>query len=145
MTGADAGFVYVDHPADLAVRAWGRTTGEAFAEAARGLFAAMIDVERVAPAEAMRVRLSADSVELLLVDWLAALVAEKDLSGRVFSQFSVDVRLHVRGAELTASAWGESLDRVRHAPRLEVKGITRLGLSVREEEGRWVARYVADV
>jgi SHS2 domain-containing protein len=139
------GFTYLDHTADLAVRAWGGTAGEAFAEAARALGSAMVNLERVRPTTSRAFALRGSSLELLLVDWLAALVAEKDVSGLVFSRFDVDIEENGPEVALRASAWGEPLDRARHEPRSEVKGISLLGLRVRVDGGTWFAEYVADV
>jgi SHS2 domain-containing protein len=141
----DDGFSYLDHAADLAVRAWGPDPGAAFGAAARALVGAMVNLERVEARVRRQFSLRAGSLELLLVDWLAALVAEKDTSGLVFSRFCVDARMDAGVAWLRASAWGEPLDPLRHEARLEVKGISLLGLRVRVDGARWVAEYVADV
>jgi tRNA nucleotidyltransferase (CCA-adding enzyme) len=139
------GFTYLDHTADIAVRAWGGTVGEAFAEAARAVSGAMVSLESVRPTTSRAFTLRGGSLELLLVDWLAALVAEKDVSGLVFARFDVDVKEDGPEVALRASAWGEPLDRDRHEPRSEVKGISLLGLRVRVDGGTWFAEYVADV
>jgi SHS2 domain-containing protein len=139
------GFAYRDHTADLAVRAWGATVGEAFAEAARALLGAMVNLDRVRPTELREFSLRAGSLELLLVDWLSALVAEKDTSGLVFSRFCAEVAQYEGGPSLRAAAWGEPLDPPRHEARSEVKGISLLGLRVRAEGTMWIAEYVADV
>lgn len=139
------GYAYLDHAADLAVRAWGSSLDEAFSEAAMALFSAMVRTERVVPNEAREVALSAPSLDLLLVDWLASLVALKDTAGLVFGRFEVRVAAGRTSSALAATAWGEPLDPARHEPGSEVKGISLLGLRVREEHGRWTAEYVADV
>jgi SHS2 domain-containing protein len=139
------GFAYLDHTADIAVRAWGGTVGEAFAEAARALVGAMVSLDRVRPMTSRAFELQGGSLELLLVDWLASLVAEKDVSGLVFARFDVEIEEDGTKVALRASAWGEPLDRDRHEPRAEVKGISLLGLCVRVEGGTWFAEYVADV
>jgi len=139
------GFAYLDHTADIAVRAWGGTVGEAFAEAARALVGAMVSLERVRPMTSRAFELQGSSLGLLLVDWLASLVAEKDVSGLVFARFDVEIEEDGTKVALRASAWGEVLDAARHEPRAEVKGISLLGLCVRVEGGTWFAEYVADV
>jgi SHS2 domain-containing protein len=139
------GFAYLDHTADIAVRAWGGTVGEAFAEAARALVGAMVSLERVRPMTSRAFELQGSSLEPLLVDWLACLVAEKDVSGLVFARFDVEIEEDGTKVALRASAWGELLDRDRHEPRAEVKGISLLGLCVWVEGGTWFAEYVADV
>ncbi len=145
MDRADEGYTYVDHTADMAVRAWGPTPGAAFAAAGRALTEAMVNLERVDGRVRREFAARADSLELLLVDWLAGLVAEKDTSGLVFSRFRVETHVGAGGASLRASAWGEPLDPERHEARTEVKGISLLGLCVRRDGARWVVEYVADV
>lgn len=145
MAGRDAGFAYLDHTADLAVRAWGPTLAEAFAAAARAVTDAMVDVDRVRPTVEREFALSAPSTDLLLVEWLGALLAEKDVSGLVFSRYRIDVGESAGGATLRGSALGEPLDSARHGAKLEVKGITLLGLRVRREPEGWSAEFVADV
>jgi SHS2 domain-containing protein len=139
------GFEYLDHTADLAVRAWGSTAGEAFAEAGLGLVGAMVRLDQVRPAERRAFSLRNSSLALLLVDWLSAIVAEKDTSGLVFTRMTARVSEEAGESRLEAEAWGEPLDPSRHRAMLEVKGISLLGLSVRVEGALWVARYVADV
>jgi tRNA nucleotidyltransferase (CCA-adding enzyme) len=80
--------------------------------------------------------------ELLLVDWLNALVYEMATRKMLFSRFSV----RVNGHSLHATAWGEPVDVARHQPAVEVKGATYTELSVKQdEEGGWIAQCVVDV
>ncbi len=138
-------FVYLDHAADLAIRAWGSSIGEAFAQAALAMFSKMIRSDRVRPAIAREYTLEAATLRELLVAWLAALLVPKDVEDLVFSRFDVDVRQTKFGFELHGRVLGEPLDTERHEPSGEVKGITYLGLDVREEAGVWYAEFVADV
>ncbi len=138
------GFAYLDHTADLAVRAWAETPGGVFAQAALALVGAMVNVERVRALRSRRFSLQASTVDLLLVEWLSALLAEMDTSGLIFSRFDVEMA-DDGGPSLRAEAWGEPLDPMRHEARTEVKGISLLGLHVWAENGGWRAEYVADV
>lgn len=140
-----SGFRFLDHPADLGVEAWGETTAVAYEEAARALFSAMVRVDCVRPVECVAVSVTADGLESALVEWLAALLAEKDISRRVFSRFEVTVHEVGRNVRVDGQAWGEALDPLRHDPALEVKGISYLGLCVARCGAGWLVRYVADV
>jgi SHS2 domain-containing protein len=140
-----SGFRFLDHPADLGVEAWGETTAAAFEEAARALFSAMVRVDRVRPVECVAISVTADGLESALVEWLAALLAEKDISRRVFSRFQVALGAAQGGIRVDGRAWGEALDPRRHDPALEVKGISYLGLRVTRREADWLVCYVADV
>ncbi|MDD5220766.1 MAG: archease [Candidatus Bipolaricaulis sp.] len=138
-------FTYVDHTADIGIRAWGHTVGEAFAQAALAMFGAMVRTDRVRPTIAREVSLRAPTLRALLVEWLAALLVPKDTEGLVFSHFDVELRTEGAGFMLHGRAQGEPLDLDRHEPRGEVKGITYLGLDVREEGGLWYALVVVDI
>ncbi len=136
---------YLDHTADLGLRAAGTTLGEAFSEAARGLFALMLDLATVRPLREHAVHLQAPSDSDLLVEWLSDLLAQKELTGLVFSKFDVRVGRDEGGLHLDGVAAGERLDPSRHRPKIEVKGISYLGLDVRRTDGGWEAQCVLDV
>jgi SHS2 domain-containing protein len=136
---------YLDHTADVGLRACGPTLEEAFCEAARGLFALMVNVGVVASRARHGVRATAQTLPELLVEWLSDLLAQKDLTGMVFGRFEVRIRDTVDGHVLDGTAWGEEMDRARHGLKLEVKGISYLGLVVEQEAEAWVAQCVLDV
>jgi SHS2 domain-containing protein len=130
------------HQADIGVRGIGSTKEAAFESAAQALTAVITDLESVAPIQSVPIVCEAPDDELLLVDWLNALVYEMATRRMLFSRFDVCVNGH----SLQATAWGEPIDVARHQPAVEVKGATYTELSVkRDEEGRWVARCVVDV
>lgn len=130
------------HGADIGVRGVGATREEAFAAAALGLTAVVTDPAGVAAGAEVEIRCAAPDDELLLVDWLNALVFEMATRRMLFGRFAVAIAGH----ELVARAWGEPLDRARHRPAVEVKGATYTGLSVaRRDDGAWVAQCVVDV
>lgn len=64
----------IDHTADLALHLWGADLADLFATAARGMFALMVDLERIPLTEERRLTLQAADVEILLVDWLNELL-----------------------------------------------------------------------
>ncbi len=138
-------FEYLEHTADLGLRATGATVEEAFCEAARALFALMLDLPSVRPLEVYAVHHEAASDADLLVEWLGDLLAQKELTGLVFSEFDVRIDRDGTVCRLDGAASGERLDPGRHRPGIEVKGISYLGLDVRRRDGGWVAECVVDV
>ena len=136
---------YLEHTADLGLLVNATTLEEAFCEAARGLFSLMLDVATIEPRQAYAVRLRAPTSAALLVEWLSDLLAQKELTGLVFSEFDVRVARDRDGCRLVGTASGETLDPTKHRPRVEVKGISYLGLDVRCDNGGWVAQCVLDV
>jgi SHS2 domain-containing protein len=131
------------HDADVGIRGRGETRDQAFAEAARALTAVVTDPGSVAPRLAVKIHCQAPDDELLLVEWLNALVYEMATRRMLFARF--DVRLD-DGRALTATAWGEPIDVGRHHPAVEAKGATMTTLRVaREPDGTWLAQTVLDV
>lgn len=130
------------HEADMGVRGLGATLGQAFEQAALALTAVVTDPAAVIPREMIQLSCEAPDDELLLVDWLNALVYEMATRSMLFSRFEV----RLEGRRLSAKAWGEALDIARHHPAVEVKGATYTALKVaRQADGGWLAQCVVDV
>ncbi|MFB8829993.1 archease [Azotobacter sp. CWF10] len=130
------------HEADVGVRGIGATPAEAFAGAASALTAAICDPAAVVPRETVTVDCEAPDLELLLVDWLNALIFEMATRHLLFSHFE----LAIDGTRLHATAWGEPLDVARHQPAAEAKGVSFCELKVaRQADGQWLAQAVVDV
>jgi len=130
-----------DHEADIGIRGFGKTLAEAFENTAIALYSVIVNVQAVDAGEMRRLVVSAPDRELLLVEWLNALLSLTDIEHMVFSKFNVKIE----GAFLTGAAWGEKLDQERHEPSVEIKGATYHMLKVEEEGGRFVAQCVVDV
>jgi SHS2 domain-containing protein len=130
------------HGADLGVRGFGATPAEAFVQAARALCAAIVDLATVRCDEAIDIEREAPSLDLLLMDWLNALVYEMAARRIILAAFEVCLA----GGKLTGRAFGEKISRERHAPAVEVKGATFTELTIREDRpGLWRAQCVVDV
>ncbi|MDE3154605.1 MAG: archease [Acidobacteriota bacterium] len=130
------------HGADVGVRGRGATRAAAFAQAALALAAVTTDPARVRPHGSIEITCEAPDDDLLLLDWLNALIYEAATRHWVFGAFEVGIT----GGRLRARAFGEPIDLARHEPAVEVKGATPTGLRVaREADGRWVAECIVDV
>jgi len=130
------------HQADVGVRGIGSTKEAAFEAAALALTAVVTDPKSVAPTQAVPIVCEAPDDELLLVDWLNALVYEMATRKMLFSRFAVRFNNH----SLQATAWGEPIEVVRHQPAVEVKGATYTEVSVKQHgQGRWIVQCVVDV
>jgi tRNA nucleotidyltransferase (CCA-adding enzyme) len=138
----NASWAHFPHQADMGVRGVGPTCAAAFEQAALAMTAIVTDPAGVAALEAVELQCEAPDPELLLVDWLNALILEMAARHLLFGRF--EVRLD--GPRLHATAWGEAVDPDRHQPAVEIKGATYTELSVgRNPSGQWVAQCVVDV
>lgn len=114
----------------------------AFEQAALALTAVVTDPAQIARRQTVSMACEAPSVELLLVDWLNAVVLRMATDDLVFGAFEVAIC----GTRLDGRAHGEPIDVARHQPAVEVKGATLTTLEVAEQaDGSWRAQCVVDV
>ncbi len=130
------------HGADIGVRGVGQSKAEAFEQAAMALTAVISDPSKIASADSIEVSCSAPDDELLLVEWLNALIYEMATRRMLFSRFKVEIEGH----RLAATAWGETIDMTRHDAAVEVKGATCTELKVEHmTDDQWCAQCIVDV
>ncbi len=130
------------HGADVGVRGIGASRDEAFEQAALALTAVIAEPGNVRSDKAVELACEAPNDELLLVEWLNALIYEMATRRMLWNRFTVRIEEH----RLRATAWGETTDVARHQPAVEVKGATYTSLSVKQgPDGAWTAQCVVDV
>lgn len=130
------------HGADVGVRGFGADMAEAFEQAALALTAVVTNPVSVAAEQAVRLSCRAPDRELLLTEWLNAIIYEMAVRGMLFSRFAVEIS----EGDLSGTAWGEEVEQARHHPAAEPKGATFTELAVRRDAaGGWVAQCVIDV
>jgi tRNA nucleotidyltransferase (CCA-adding enzyme) len=141
-TSTPARWEHFEHMADMGVRGIGPTRESAFEEAALALCATITDPALVQPNVLFEVECHSQDNDLLLVDWLNALIGEMSARSMIFSKFEV----HIEDGRLHGRAWGEHADPARHHPAVEVKGATLTELKVEQgADGLWTAQCVVDV
>ena len=136
----EAGFLILDHPADLGIEARGETLSEAFEQGACGLTSVILDPACVRPVESRPVRIEAGDRQQLLVRWLTEVLYLYDglkFAPREFRIGRLSSRL------LEAQVRGEPFDRLRHTVRLDVKAITYHQLQIRKRgSGHWLQVFL---
>lgn len=133
---------HFEHDADMGVRGIGASRAEAFEEAALALSAVVTDLGRIRAKEKVTISCEAPDDELLLVDWLNAIIFEMATRHMLFGRFEVRIQNH----QLDGVAWGELVDPPRHGPAVEPKGATYTSLAVKSDaNGNWLAQCVVDV
>jgi SHS2 domain-containing protein len=131
-----------DHTADLGLRIRAPNLPTVFADAARALFAAIIeDLETIQPQQTVEFTLPLEEPELLLFDWLRELLYRFDAQRLVCGKF--EVALDDSG--LKAHVHGEPFDPSRHIPLHEVKAITYHGLRLEKQPDGWLAEVIVDI
>ncbi len=131
-----------DHGADIGVRGIGSSKAIAFEQVALAMTSVVADLATVAAEQPIPINCEGSDDEIILVDWLNALVYEMATRRMLFSRFEISFE----NSSLVATAWGENVDIERHQPAVEIKGATYTTLRVgRNEDGQWIAQTVVDV
>ena len=138
----DDSWEHFPHDADIGVRGDGPDVATAFENAALAMTAVMLDPAEVKPNQLVQIACEAPDREILLVDWLNALIFEMSTRKMIFSEFNVSLE----NGRLEAEARGEPVDVERHELAVEIKGATLTELKLAQiEDGRWLAQCVIDV
>lgn len=133
---------HFEHEADIGIRGCGDSVETAFTLAASAMVAVISDPAGIKPDQAVRLHCQAPDLELLLVDWLNALIYEMATRKMLFSRFETVID----NLSLEGRAWGEPVDVARHQPAVEIKGATFTALRVwQPDSSRWCAQCVVDV
>ncbi len=142
MPAGNGNWSHFAHEADIGLAASGPTLEAVFEQIATAMTGVITDPAQVLPTEPTAVACEAPDIELLLVEWLNALIFEMATQRKLFGRFEV----RISEGRLDGVAWGETISRERHQPAVEIKGATFTGLSVRQrDDGMWTARCVVDV
>jgi tRNA nucleotidyltransferase (CCA-adding enzyme) len=132
---------HFEHEADMGVRGFGHSLAQSFEQAALAMTAIITDPSCIEPRQSVEVQCRETDPALLLADWLNAIIFEMATRHMLFSEFKVSV-----DAEgLYGLLRGESIDRDRHQPAVEIKGATFTELAVRQQQDHWLAQCVVDV
>ncbi len=132
---------HFSHDADIGVRGYGKTIAQAFAMAAMALTGVITDPLYVNAIDTVSITCSAPDIEVLLVDWLNAIIFQIETRQMLFSEFHVEIN----DLQLTATLRGEKIDRKKHHPAVDVKGATFTELKVQQQNELWLAQCVIDV
>lgn len=134
-------FEILEHTADIGIVAYGADLKQTFANAAKGLFSIITDLDRVAEVVERDVEVASPDIESLLVDWLSELIYLFDVDNILFKRFEIsEIDTH----HLRARVFGEKVDTARHELKLGVKAVTYHMLKVAKHNG-YEARVILDI
>ncbi len=139
---SDQGFELFETTADVGITAWGDTSEELFANAARGMFALMIDSETVRSTGLLPIEARGSDLPSLLVAWL------NELLYRCEAEEWAPIDVHVAAVEagrVSGELAGEPAEAGRHRFKGVVKAATYHLLECRKDGDHWRARVVFDV
>jgi SHS2 domain-containing protein len=140
------GYEIVDHPADVGVRAFGKTLPEVLANACMGFVAILIEPSSVRPTTDVLISLNSLDREALLYSLISELIYLFDAEKFLCSTFR-DIRIEQQdgGVSFQAHALGETFDSSQHQIKTYVKAMTYHRLSITEGDTGFTAEYVIDI
>ena len=125
-------FEILNHTADVGIIAYGSDTKEAFANAAKGLFSLITDLDDVEEIEHRDIELTAPDQESLLVGWLNELIYLFDAEQMLFKRFDIT---RLSQTQFKARSYGQKVDSARHKLKTGVKAATYHMLEIDESNG----------
>ena len=132
--------------ADIAFHAWGADLAETFVAAADAVMNVMVEeLDAIQDREQRQLTAEHEALDLLLFDFLQALIYYKDAELLMLRVGQVQIEEHPHHYSLTAVARGERLDPNRHRPRVDVKAVTLHRFSLQQRAHGWDATVILDI
>ena len=138
-------YKFLEHGGEEGILGEGKTLESAFSEAAKAMFATMVDIKKVKSNKSIKISCESDNKESLFIEFLNELLAQKDILNMVFSKFDINIKENNKMFKLSGKAYGEKFDEEKHKPRVEVKAATYSGLKLWKDGGNYKARCIIDV
>lgn len=135
-------YEFLDHTADVGVRAWGNSLPELFVNVVRGMIEIMVDVDKVVPRVTRQIDIEAEDRESLLMEWLNETIYLIETENLIFCDFRI---LHMTDTRLSAQIAGEPLDETKQNLKTQVKAATYHDLRVGKDKSTWFAQVILDV
>ncbi|RLF07804.1 MAG: archease [Thermoprotei archaeon] len=137
---------FLPHTADVLIEVEGETLEEVFENAGLAVFEVMTDTQRVGLKESRKIEVEGIDLLSLLYNWIDKLIYYFDAEMLLFAKFNVYRIWQENGRyRLVAEAWGETYNSEYHESRTAVKAATYHLMEIREEKGRYIARFVVDI
>ena len=133
-------FEVLEHTADVGIIAYGADAKHAFANAARGLFSLITELDDINENLYCDIEVTATDEAALLVNWLNELIYQFDTHNFLFNRFEFSIFGH---HQLKARAYGEMVDSSRHKLKTGIKAATYHLLEISQGGGR--IRVIFDI
>lgn len=139
-------FEFMEHTADVYIRAYGVNMQDAYQNAALALFETMTDSTKITQATEESVEIEAEDQYALLYNWLEALLIKFETEGMLYSRFEIsDWKETAETFKFKAHVWGEKFDPQKHPQKVGVKAVTYHLMVVIREPERVVLEFILDI
>ncbi len=134
-------YEFLEHPADLKIRAFGWDLTELFTNAALAMMEFLYgkNICRDAPRRVSTEMISTQSRDLssLLVDWLSEILYLSDTNNRAYTEFKINKISETKIEAEVGSYPAKAIE--------DIKAVTYNELKIEKQDGLWVAEVVFDI
>jgi len=134
-------YKFLQHTADAKFQAFGKTLGEAFANAALAMFAVMFDPADVKPKIEREIKTEGKDEKALLYNWLEELLYLLDTEGFLLSRVK---KITIKGKVLEAVVAGDLVAN-GYKTHGDVKAVTYNEMDIKKEKDKVIAQVVVDI
>jgi SHS2 domain-containing protein len=139
-------FEFLEHTADVYIRAYGKTMEEAYENSALAMFEVMTDTDKVAQTREQNLAVEAEDQYALLYNWLEALLVKFETEGMFYSKFQItDWKETQEIFKFKAKVWGEKFDPQKHPQKVGVKAVTYHRMMIIREKNQVVLEFILDI
>jgi SHS2 domain-containing protein len=139
-------FEFLEHTADVYVRAHGSSMEEAYGNAALSLFETMTNTAKIAQTQQETLEVEAEDQYALLYNWLEALLVKFETEGMLFSRFEIfDWKETPDMFRFKANVWGEKFNPKKHPQKVGVKAVTYHLMVVIREPQKVILEFILDI
>jgi len=139
-------FEFLEHTADVYVRAHGKNMEEAYENAALSMFETMTDTDKIAQTQEETVEVEAEDQYALLYNWLEALLVKFETENMLYSKFQISSwKETTESFKIKAKIWGEKYNPEKHPQKVAVKAVTYHLMVVIREMDRVILEFILDI
>ncbi len=139
-------FEFLEHTADVYIRAHGKTMEEAYENAALAMFEVMTDTDKITQMQEETLEVEAEDQYALLYNWLEALLVKFETENMLYSKFQITNWEETdENFKFKAKIWGEKFDPQKHPQRVGVKAVTYHRMVIIRERDIVVLEFILDI
>ena len=139
-------FEFLEHTADVYIRAYGKLMEEAYENAALAMFEVMTDSDKITQVQEETLEVEAEDQYALLYNWLEALLVKFETENMLFSKFQITNWVETDETfKFKAKIWGEKFDPQKHPQRVGVKAVTYHRMVIIRERDQVVLEFILDI
>ena len=139
-------FEFLEHTADVYIRAHGKSMEEAYENAALAMFEVMTDTDKIAQMQEETLEVEAEDQYALLYNWLEALLVKFETENMLYSKFQITNWEETDETfKFKAKIWGEKFDPQKHPQKVGVKAVTYHRMVIIRERDRVVLEFILDI